>query len=173
MPLSTLRRSPMPRRLRFGPCRAARPRRHRRLLVLTPLCLRKDLEEHDHDDTGPECPTERVEQVAHKTKRLRRHRRSDRVSTDIRGHAHDEAEPEDPVDGSLPDRGPPHSGRCSPTQVSNSRRSSSPRPDNTSSPGARSSSLSVSEASFAPDPSVMVGLPRQPVRILGMFRCTT
>jgi hypothetical protein len=31
---------------------------------LTPLCVRKDLEEHDHDDTGPECPTERVEQVA-------------------------------------------------------------------------------------------------------------
>jgi hypothetical protein len=66
---------------------------------LTPLCLRKDLEEHDHDDTGPECPTERIDQVAHKPKRLRRHRRSERVSTDVRGHAQDEADPEDPVDG--------------------------------------------------------------------------
>lgn len=25
-------------------------------LVLTPLCLRDDLEEHDHDDTGPRVP---------------------------------------------------------------------------------------------------------------------
>jgi hypothetical protein len=38
------------------------------LLVSTPLYLRNDLEEQDHDHTGPECVTERVQQVAHKAK---------------------------------------------------------------------------------------------------------
>jgi hypothetical protein len=32
-----------------------------RLLELTPLHLRDDLDEHGHDDTGPERPSERVE----------------------------------------------------------------------------------------------------------------
>jgi hypothetical protein len=31
---------------------------------LTPFRLREDLDEHNHDGTGPECPTERIEQVA-------------------------------------------------------------------------------------------------------------
>lgn len=31
-----------------------------RPLVLAPLRLRDDLEEHHHDDTGPQCPTERI-----------------------------------------------------------------------------------------------------------------
>src|SRR4249920_2682148 len=33
------------------------------LLVLTLLGLRIDLDEHHQDDTGPQCPAERVEQV--------------------------------------------------------------------------------------------------------------
>jgi hypothetical protein len=38
---------------------------------LTPLRLGDDLEEHDHDDSGPECPTERIEQVVDQSKKLR------------------------------------------------------------------------------------------------------
>jgi hypothetical protein len=33
------------------------------LLVLTLFGLRPDLDEQHHDDTGPQCPAERVEQV--------------------------------------------------------------------------------------------------------------
>jgi hypothetical protein len=35
-----------------------------RPLDLTPLCLGEDLDEQNHDDTGPQCPTQRIEQVA-------------------------------------------------------------------------------------------------------------
>src|SRR6266540_1615582 len=60
----------------------------------------KDLDEHDHDDTGPEYPTERIEQVGHQSKRLRCRRRFEHVSTDMSGQANHEADPEAPVQDS-------------------------------------------------------------------------
>ena len=52
-------------------------------LDLPPFYVRDDLDEQHHDDTGPERPTERVQQVGHQSKRLRRWRRSEQVATDL------------------------------------------------------------------------------------------
>ncbi len=46
-----------------------------RLPDLTSFRLRYDLDEHDHDDTGPEGPPERVEQVSQESEKPSRQRR--------------------------------------------------------------------------------------------------
>jgi hypothetical protein len=71
-------------------------------LELAPFGLRPDLDEDHHDDTGPQCPAERIQQVGQQAKRLRRWRRSEQVAADLGGQAHHEADPEDPVHGPLP-----------------------------------------------------------------------
>jgi len=79
-----------------------------RCFVLSPFDLRDDLEEHDHDDPCPQCPTERIEQVADQSEELCGRRRLDQVSTDIRRQADRQAGPKDPVDGALSIRGLPY-----------------------------------------------------------------
>jgi hypothetical protein len=75
---------------------------------LPPFRLRKDLDDHHNDDTGPQCPTQRIEQVGHQFKRRGRHRRPERVATDMRGQAHQEGDPQAPVQDPLLVNGPPH-----------------------------------------------------------------
>ena len=78
------------------------------LLELTSFRLRIDLGEHHHDGTGPQCPAERVEQVAQHQQRLRRHRGLEQESADMSGQAHHKADPEGPVQDPLPGNRPPH-----------------------------------------------------------------
>jgi hypothetical protein len=110
-PLTRRRRSVVPRRLVASSSRLIaqgcligieRP------LELTPLCLRDDLDEQDHDDTGPQCPTERIEKIGDQSKRLPRRRRFEQVSTDVSGQANHEAAHESPVQDPLPGNGLPH-----------------------------------------------------------------
>ena len=98
---SALRRPPTPGRLRLGPSRAL-PRRHPASLELPPFYLRKDLDEQGHDDTGPQCVTERIQQVGHQSKRLRRWRRSEQVAADMGGQANHEADRQALVQEPLP-----------------------------------------------------------------------
>ncbi len=83
-PLTRRRRSVVPRRLGAsgsGPVAQRCVAGIECLLESTPFRLRKDLGEHDQDDTGPQCPTERVEQAGgHQSKRLCPRRRSEGVS---------------------------------------------------------------------------------------------
>ena len=86
-----------------------------RPLELTPLYLRNDLDEYGHDGASPQCPTERIQQVGHQCKRLRRWRRSEQVATDLGGQANHEADRQALVQEPLP-VGPNAariSGRCS------------------------------------------------------------
>jgi hypothetical protein len=78
------------------------------LLVLTLLCLRNDLDEHHHDDTGPQCPAERVEQVGQQQQRLRHRRGFEQESANMSDQAHSEADPEGPVQDPLAEGRPPH-----------------------------------------------------------------
>jgi hypothetical protein len=128
-----------------------------RRLELPPFCLRKDLNEHDHHDTGPQGVTERIEQVGHQTKRLGRRRRFEQVSTDMSGQTNHQADREAPVQDSLLVGGPPHLRQVLAYPGQAARRSRSPRP-NTSCPRARSASVNRCGASLARGPSVIVDL---------------
>jgi hypothetical protein len=110
-PLPRRRRSVIPRRLVTSgsglpaqPCLVG----IQRLLELPPFHLRKDLNEHHHDDTGPQGVTERIEQVGHQAKRFGRRRRFEQVATDMSGQANHEGDPEAPVQESLLVHRPPH-----------------------------------------------------------------
>src|SRR5215213_3019636 len=65
-------------------------------LELAPFGLRPDLDEEHHDDTGPQCPAERVEQVGHQQQRLRRRRGFEQELANMNGQANYEADTEDP-----------------------------------------------------------------------------
>jgi hypothetical protein len=77
-------------------------------LVLTLLGLRKDLDEHHQDDTGPQHPAERVEQVGRQQQGLRRRGGFEQESAGMSGQAHREGNPEAPVQDPLPGRRSPH-----------------------------------------------------------------
>jgi hypothetical protein len=70
------------------------------------LELRDDLDEQDHDDSGPQRETQRIQQVGHETKWLRQRRGSEQVSADVGGQAKDKADRqtlvEDPLAVSRP-----------------------------------------------------------------------
>src|SRR5215211_1037467 len=161
-PLPRRRRSVIPRRLVASGSGLLAPRclvgiQH--LLELAPFYLRDDLDEHDYDDPGPECKTERIEQVGDQAKQLRRHLRSEQVATDMHGQANYEGDPQAPVQEVLPVHRPPHPRQVLAHPGESSRRSCSPRSDNQSWPGARSLSMNVGGATSAPGPSVMVETP--------------
>jgi len=56
-------------------------------LELAPFGLWPDLDEHHHDDTGPQRPAERVEQVGHQQQRLRRRRGFEQEPADMSDQA--------------------------------------------------------------------------------------
>jgi hypothetical protein len=69
---------------------------------MTPFGLGPDLDEHHHDDTGPQCEPERIQQVGHQQQKLRRRRGLEQEPADMSDQANHEADPEDPVQGPLP-----------------------------------------------------------------------
>jgi hypothetical protein len=69
---------------------------------LTSFRLRYELDEHDHDCTDPERPTERVEQVSQESERLPRKGGLERVSTDMSGQTEHEADRKARVQKALP-----------------------------------------------------------------------
>src|SRR5215211_5292085 len=104
-PLPRRRRSVIPRRLVASGSGLLAPRclvRIQHLLELPPFYFRNDLDEYGHDDTGPERPTERVEQVGHQGKWLRRWRRSEQVAADLGGQADHEGDRQALVQEPLP-----------------------------------------------------------------------
>src|SRR5215510_3282129 len=78
-----------------------------RPLDLTLFGPRNDLDEQGHDDPRPQRPPQRIEEISHQFHRLRRHRRFERVATDIGGEAQHQADQEALEYQALPKNGLP------------------------------------------------------------------